>query len=136
MKEYFTILELEEDATYEEVKSARVNLLKKYHPDLSLGNPKYAKMKTREINEAFENLKRFFEEKKLANESGAGNKSVQNQYADKRVYERDAKEKALEKLNKKTEDKNNRLSGKNLLDISIMLLFCLVIILFFILIFS
>lgn len=134
MKKYFDILGLEENSTFEEVRTARINLLKKYHPDLHVGNPKYAKMKTEGINEAFDNLKTFFETKGEESEiTVAANAS---ESTDDRVYEPDAKEKALEKLNEKIKNKKNRFSGKNLLDISIMVLLAIVIILFFVLLFT
>ena len=55
MKKFFAVLGLDENSSYEEVKQARVKLLKKYHPDLYSGNLKYAKMKTEDINESFKN---------------------------------------------------------------------------------
>lgn len=138
MKRYFETLNLEENATYEEVRKARVKLLKKYHPDLHVGNPKYAKMKTEEINEAFSNLKVFFENNadKKQELDNINFSKIHNESEDKRKYVLENKEKALEKLNKKNKNKENRFAGKNLLDISIMVLFSIIIILFFVLIFA
>ena len=53
MKQYFKVLGLPTNANLEEVKHARNNLLKKYHPDCYKGSISFAEEKTREINEAF-----------------------------------------------------------------------------------
>ena len=52
MKDYYKILEVEENASEEDIKKSFRNLSKKYHPDL---NPEGAE-KFKEINEAYENL--------------------------------------------------------------------------------
>ena len=52
MKNYYKILEVEENASEDEIKKSYRNLSKKYHPDL---NPEGAE-KFKEINEAYENL--------------------------------------------------------------------------------
>ena len=52
-KNYYTILELQEGATIEEVKRSYRRLVKKYHPDLHPGNEEY-EVKIRQINEAYE----------------------------------------------------------------------------------
>lgn len=52
MKDYYKILEVEENASNEEIKKSFRNLSKKYHPDL---NPNGAE-KFKEINEAYENI--------------------------------------------------------------------------------
>lgn len=52
MKDYYKILEVEENATNEDIKRSFRNLSKKYHPDL---NPDGAE-KFKEINEAYEVL--------------------------------------------------------------------------------
>lgn len=52
MKNYYKILEVEENATDEEIKKSYRSLSKKYHPDV---NPQGAE-KFKEINEAYETL--------------------------------------------------------------------------------
>ena len=52
MKNYYKILEVEENASEEEIKKSYRNLSKKYHPDV---NPEGAEM-FKEINEAYETL--------------------------------------------------------------------------------
>ena len=59
MKQYFKVLGLPANANLEEVKNARNNLLKKYHPDCYKGSISFAEEKTREINEAFAILSEY-----------------------------------------------------------------------------
>jgi len=54
-KEYYKILEVEEDASEEEIKLAYRRLAKKYHPDLNKTDPK-AKEKFIKLHEAYETL--------------------------------------------------------------------------------
>lgn len=54
-KKYYKILEVEEDASEEEIKLAYRRLAKKYHPDLNKTDPK-AKEKFIELHEAYETL--------------------------------------------------------------------------------
>lgn len=55
-KDYYKILELDDSkVTSEEIKSAYRKLVKKYHPDLNIGN-KLAEEKIKDINEAYKTL--------------------------------------------------------------------------------
>ena len=54
-KDYYKTLEIEEDASEEEVKRAYRKLAKKYHPDLNKTDPK-AKEKFIELHEAYNTL--------------------------------------------------------------------------------
>ena len=54
-KDYYKILEVEEDASEEEIKLAYRKLAKKYHPDLNKTDPK-AKEKFIELHEAYNTL--------------------------------------------------------------------------------
>ena len=54
-KDYYKILEIEEDASEEEIKLAYRRLAKKYHPDLNKIDPK-AKEKFIKLHEAYDTL--------------------------------------------------------------------------------
>ena len=54
-KDYYKILEVEEDASEEEIKLSYRRLAKKYHPDLNRTDPK-AKDKFIELHEAYDTL--------------------------------------------------------------------------------
>ncbi len=54
-KDYYKILEIEEDASEEEIKLAYRRLAKKYHPDLNKSDPK-AKEKFIELHDAYNTL--------------------------------------------------------------------------------
>ena len=54
-KDYYKILEVEEDASEEEIKMAYRRLAKRYHPDLNKTDPK-AKEKFIELHEAYDML--------------------------------------------------------------------------------
>ncbi len=54
MKNYYEILEVNEHASIEVIEKAYRVLIKKYHPDLYVGEKKqYAEKRTRDINEAY-----------------------------------------------------------------------------------
>ena len=82
MKQYFKVWGLPTNANLAEVKNARNNLLKKYHPDCYKGSISFAEEKTREINEAFailsEYLKKQEKEEKHENQKSA-NKNFEKQ---------------------------------------------------------
>ncbi len=54
-KEYYKILEIEEDASEDEIKLAYRRLAKKYHPDLNKTDPK-AKDKFIKLHKAYDTL--------------------------------------------------------------------------------
>jgi len=54
-KDYYKILEVEKDASEEEIKLAYRRLAKKYHPDLNKTDPK-AKEKFIKLHEAYDTL--------------------------------------------------------------------------------
>ena len=55
MKDYYKILEINKNATDEEIKKAYRKLAKKWHPDKNLNNPR-AEEKFKEIQEAYDVL--------------------------------------------------------------------------------
>jgi len=54
--EYYSILEIDQEATQEEIKQAYRRLAKKYHPDKNPRQKKYAEKKFKKIRAAYENL--------------------------------------------------------------------------------
>jgi len=54
--DYYAILEVQKDATPDEIKAAYRKLAKKYHPDVSTENKEVAEAKFKEISEAYEVL--------------------------------------------------------------------------------
>ncbi|MBF2005547.1 MAG: DnaJ domain-containing protein [Chlorogloeopsis fritschii C42_A2020_084] len=60
MKNYYLILEIDRDASQEEIKSAYIELVKIYHPDrmgdISEGRKRKMEDKLKEVNEAYEAL--------------------------------------------------------------------------------
>lgn len=55
-KNYYEILKISETANYQEIKNAYKSLVKKYHPDLYVGDKEFAEQKIKEINEAYDIL--------------------------------------------------------------------------------
>lgn len=73
MKTYYEVLELQKNASLEDIKKAYRKLAKKYHPDINPGN-KEAEERFKEINEAYNTL---------------GNESLKKAYDDKLYGKRD-----------------------------------------------
>ena len=69
MKDYYSILEINQSASAETIEKVHKLLVKKYHPDLQPNeNKREAELKLRDINEAYEvltdeNKKREYDEK-------------------------------------------------------------------------
>ena len=55
-RDYYEILEINKNATEEEIKKAYRKLAKKYHPDANPDNKKEAEEKFKEVSEAYEVL--------------------------------------------------------------------------------
>lgn len=50
---YYQILKISRTATHREIKNSYKQLVKKYHPDLFVGDKEFAEQKIKEINEAY-----------------------------------------------------------------------------------
>lgn len=132
MKQYFEILGLPESASYEEVKNARIRLLKEYHPDLYAGSKKYAELKSSEINIAFENLTKYFENRNCFSGKILEYKKEVNQKSKEHSNETKEKDVNIKKEKKELDKKGD----KKLLDIFIYILASILIILLFVIVFS
>ena len=55
MKDYYSIVGVDQSASYEEIKKSYRKLAQKYHPDKNEGD-KDAEAKFKEINEAYDTL--------------------------------------------------------------------------------
>lgn len=53
---YYEILKVSKNATDQEIKNSYKKLVKKYHPDLYVGDKSFAEQKIKEINEAYDIL--------------------------------------------------------------------------------
>ena len=136
MKEFFDILDIPETSSYDEVKEARIRLLKEYHPDLFNGNKKYAELKSAEINEAYQAISQYFESKNVL--TGETQKEI-HEYVDikEEQYNKKDRENVINQLKTKIERKKiNKIEGKNFLDGFIFFLLGILVILFFIFMFS
>lgn len=120
MKKYYKVLGLPLDATREDVKNARNNLLKKYHPDIYQGSMSFAEEKSAEINEAFEKISEFLdkqenshakENRKAGSDDVSSNQSWENEQEirDEVRKKREEKErKAKEKIEKQQMSEQKR----------------------------
>lgn len=78
MKDYYKILEINKDATDEEIKKTYRKLAKKWHPDKNLNNPR-AEEKFKEIQEAYDILS---DKKKRENYDNPYNFSNENVFSE------------------------------------------------------
>ena len=76
MKDYYNILEINRNASKEEIKTAYKKLALKYHPDKNQTNKELAEDKFKEVSEAYEVLS---DESKKKNYDIGNNISVSNQ---------------------------------------------------------
>ena len=56
MTNYYTILDINKNATKDEIKNAYKKLAMKYHPDKNIDNKKEAEEKFKQVSEAYEVL--------------------------------------------------------------------------------
>lgn len=107
MKKYYKILGLPLGASRDEIKNARNNLLKKYHPDIYQGSMSFAEQKSAEINDAFEKICEFLDKQEKPSEeekkASSENVSQNNNEAYEREIREEAKRKREEKENKARE---------------------------------
>lgn len=95
MKNYYEILEVNEHASIEIIEKAYRVLIKKYHPDLYIGEKKqYAERKTRDINEAYRILSDQFlkeqydaELKREQVEEYVKKRTTEQEYINRNTYE-------------------------------------------------
>ena len=147
VREYFKVLGLPDTASYEEVRDARIKLLKRFHPDLYAGSKNFAKLKTTEINQAFEALSNFFKSKcediKNTFTNTKKEPEIEKESIEETVkviekpYDYEDKEQVLKDLNDRIVQKEyNKKHGKKFIDISIYSLIILFVFLIFIMLFS
>ena len=117
MKKYFKTLGLPTFASYEQAKSARNSLIKKYHPDFYKGNVEFAQKKTAEINEAFEKIVEYLEKEQIETRRKirakvATNCENRNQFASEKINiksNQTRKENQAQKLKNKVQDEIEKL---------------------------
>lgn len=88
MKNYYEIIGVDKYANEQTIKNAYLFKLKKYHPDLYLGDKTFAEQKTKELNIAYDtlkdaNLRKVYDEKigihkKVINNSANINNNSKN----------------------------------------------------------
>lgn len=121
MKKYYKVLGLPLNATREDIKSARNNLLKKYHPDIYQGSMSFAEEKSAEINEAFEKISEFLDKQERQNSSSfqtqnnntSRSKKTQSSTADEKFSNQirsEIRRKREEKAKKLREKKERKLA--------------------------
>lgn len=109
MKNYYKILGLPLDASREEIKNARNNLLKKYHPDIYQGSIQYAEQKSAEINDAFEKICEFLDKQEKPSEENNVKENSEN-VSSNTSWEQEKE--IREEARRKREKKENRAKEK------------------------
>ncbi len=111
MKKYYEILEVSINASREVIEKAYRVLIKKYHPDLYMGEEKiYAEQKIRDINEAYKILSDEFLREQYDLEL---QKEIQNNNRYK--YENNYEQNKKKKINdQKTEKENIEIKKNNI----------------------
>lgn len=104
---YYEILNVSQNATDKQIKSSYKKLVKKYHPDLYVGDKEFAEKKIKEINEAYDILSNielkqeydsYLNAKNYAKESYINSENISK--SDEKKYESNFNKYILEKLNK------------------------------------
>lgn len=80
MKNYYQIIGVNTTADFTTIKNEYLRKIKKYHPDIYVGDKSFAMQKTAELNEAYNVLKdeKLREQYDLANNIKEGKKSIQS----------------------------------------------------------
>lgn len=122
MKNYYEILEVNERASQEIIEKAYKILIKKYHPDLYVGEERqYAEQKVRDINEAYQVLSNDFLKSQYDMElQREKNEKIHNStYRANNIINNDNNVRQEERIAKKTgvnfkwKSKNDNLANKN-----------------------
>lgn len=104
---YYEILNVSQNATDKQIKSSYKKLVKKYHPDLYVGDKEFAEKKIKEINEAYDILSNielkqeydsYLNAKNYAKETYINSENISK--SDEKNYESNFNKYILEKLNK------------------------------------
>lgn len=131
MENHYLTLNLNENATSEQIKSAYISLMKKYHPDLYQGDKVFAEEMSTKINNAYtilscEKTKQDYDEK-LKTSKNIKKQIISQKKTFSKKLEKESFSKKISKLVQKMK------SNKIVLSILITLLSILIILLFAIL---
>ena len=121
MKNYYEILEVSENASFEVIEKAYRTLKKKYHPDMNSGNNSYySEDKFKELTEAYRILSNKALRAQYDEEIGLGSNNFNvynNLYSEQERLKREVQSLKMEKesqkyLNKKQKERENSLNPK------------------------
>ena len=119
MKDYYKILEINKNATDEEIKKAYRKLAKKWHPDKNLNNP-IAEEKFKEIQEAYDILSDKKKREKYDNPYNFSNENIFSEFDFFRNFKSSSKKQQndydfFQNVESFFKEKNNKtLKGSNL----------------------